>query len=510
MFILLALAGMRIWPHQKTASFILLILGIIALGTYVILNLSLLTKSFKRKSFIYSSNLFLVIILVLAILVIVNYFFDRHHYRFDFTESKLHSLSDQSIQVLINIKEDVLVKSFFTNGNFNRATLDNLIRIYKYHSKKIKHEFIDPDKNPGMVKRYEITEDGTTIFERGDKDYRITTVSEEDITNAIIQVTRLDKKIIYFLEGHGESSIEVTEESGYSSAKDELAKLGYDVRNLPLALADTFPEDVACLVIPGPEKDLLPNEVDTIRDYIQNGGRVLVMIDPENSPGMAPFLEEFGILLQEDLIIDTVSRLLGGDYFMPVVNEYEIHSITDRFRYATFFPYARSVEIAEQMPEGISAESLARSSSNSWSERQLDVTEVTFDEEKDKAGPVSLAVAVRVENKAMKEEMREAEDTSSEEKDDPKPEGRIVVYGDSDFVSNNYYYLSGNGNLFLNTINWLTEEEDLISIQAKTSKPRTIQLTPTQGRLLFFVSVLILPLFVIITGIVVWIRRRSL
>jgi ABC-type uncharacterized transport system involved in gliding motility auxiliary subunit len=521
--IFLALVSFRIWPYRKIAPAILFALGIFSLITYIVMNLALLKQGFKRKSFIYSSNLLLVIVLVLGILVVVNYLLAKQHYRMDFTESKLHSLSDQSVSVLKGLKNEVRIKLFFREGNFGRSTMENLMEIYAYHSNKIKYEFIDPDKNPGLVKRYEITEDGTAIFESGDKESRITSTSEEDITNAIIKISRERKKVIYFLEGHGESSIEESGDNGYSIVKDELEKLAYEVKKLSLALSDNFPDELSLLVIPGPQKDLLPNELETIRNFIQEGGRVFFMTDPETAPGLTPFLEEFGVKLERDLIVDTVSRLLGGDYFMPVVNEYESHEITDKFRYATFFPYARSVDALEEKPEGVTVEVIAKTSPNSWSERQLEQQEVTFDKEKDQSGPVSLAVVATIqsreeekveskqegETKEIPEEASEKKEESPED-DSSKQEGRIAVFGDSDFVTNRYYYLSGNGNFFLNTVNWLTEEKDLISIQPKTSSPRTIQLTPSQGRLLFFVSLIILPLAVLITGVSVWIRRRSL
>ncbi len=520
--IFLALISLRIWPYKKAAPLILGLLGIIFLGIYIYLNLSLLKQSFKRKSFLYSSNLLLIIVLVLGILVMVNYFFANHHYRFDFTQAKLHSLSDQSVQVLKNLKNDLKITCFFREDNFNRSSMEHLMEIYAYHSKKIKYEFIDPDKNPGMVKRYDISEDGTTIFESGGKESRITSTSEEDITNAIIKVSREKKKVIYFLEGHGEKSIDETGERGYSLSKNELEKLSYEVKKLTLALSEKFPEDCSLLVIPGPEKDLLPNELETLKNYLSKGGRVFFMIDPESVPGLVPFLKNYGIQLENDLVVDTVSRLIGGDYFMPVVSEYEAHAITRKFRYATFFPYARSVEKTEKKPEGVSVDILAKSSPNSWAERQLDMREVSFDKEKDKAGPISLAAVATIKPKKEEEKTQDQEEKKEETekkgegeekvegKSEPEKEGRLAVFGDSDFASNTYYNLSGNGNLFLNTVNWLTEEADLISIQPKTSSPRTIQLSPSQGRMIFFVSIIILPLVVLITGISIWIRRRSL
>jgi ABC-type uncharacterized transport system involved in gliding motility auxiliary subunit len=529
----------RIWPYKKMFPYILFTLGIVSLLVYITLNLSLLKQGLKRKSFLYSSNLFMIVILVIGILVLINYIFSRYHHRFDFTEAKVHSLSDQSVSVLKNLENEIRIKSFFLEGNYQRNTLQYLMDNYTYHTSKIKHEFIDPDKNPGLVKRYEVTEDGTTIFESGDKESRITSTSEEDITNAIIKISREKKKTIYFLEGHGEGSIENLEDDGYSHAKAELEKLAYDVKKLSLALPDTFPHDVDLLIIPGPEKDLFPDEIETIRNYLHKGGRVFFMVDPQTAPGLSEFLAEFGIQLEDDVIVDTVSRLMGGDYFMPLVSEYEYHAITSKFRYATFFPFARSVDTTEEKPEGISTTVLARTSQNSWSERQLEEQQVTFDEEKDKAGPISLAVVATIEYKEDEAEEKEveAEDAAGEEEDKetkaeaeeeeleeetetesvseaeeekPKSEGRLAVFGDSEFVSNRYYYTSGNGNLFLNTAAWLTEEADLISIQPKTASPKTIQLTPSQGRMIFFVSLIILPLAVLVTGITIWARRRSL
>ena len=467
-----------------------------------------------------------IVVLVLAILVLINYFFSRHHHRFDFTEAKLHSLSDQSIKVLQNLKDEVSALCFFREGNISQAKMENLLKIYNYHSKKIKYEFIDPDKNPGMVKRYDVTQDGTAIFESGDKESRITSSDEEDITNAIIKISREKKKVLYFLEGHGEASIEESEERGYALAKEELEKLAYEVKKLVLVLSDTFPQDCALLVIPGAKKDLLPNELEAIRNYISDGGRVFLMVDPETVPGLKSFLSEYGIQLEDDLIVDTVSRLMGGDYFMPIVSEYEYHEITNKFRYATFFPFARSVTVAEEKPEGISADILAKTSPNSWSERQLKETQVAFNKDKDKEGPISIAAVVTVEPKEEEKQEPKEEKEAEEEKDKKeteakeekqtedaekiKQEGRLAVFGDSDFATNRYFNFSGNGNFFLNTVNWLTEEADLISIQPKTSSPRTIHMTATQGRMLFFVSLIILPLVVLVTGISVWMRRRSL
>lgn len=508
--LLATLAGWIVWPHKKTALLAVGALGLLALAAHVALNLDSLKKGFRRKSFLYSGNLLLVILLVLGILGLANYFLSKHNYRVDFTAAKLHSLSDQSVTVLKNLKTDISFKSFFREGNYGRGAMEQLLKIYAYHSPRITFEFIDPDKNPGLVKRYDVTQDGTTIIEAGDKESRITSTSEEDVTNALIKATREKKKVIYFLEGHGQDTLEDSGDNGFSTVKAELEKLGYEVKKQTLALADGFPSDCALLVVPGPRKDLLPNEEETILSYLEDGGRVLFMIDPETAPGMTPFLARLGFKLEDDIVVDTVSRLLGGDYFIPVVSQYESHAITDRFSYATFYPLARSVEVAETKPEGATVTALAATSPNSWAERQLDQKEVRYDPGKDRQGPVNLAAVAEVKAKPGLLTGRAPEGGGAPPPETPEKEARIAVIGDSDFVKNRYYFMSGNGNFFLNVANWLTEEADLISIQPRTQVPRTIQLSPSQGRLLFLASVVILPLAVLLIGLSVWLRRRSL
>jgi ABC-type uncharacterized transport system involved in gliding motility auxiliary subunit len=512
------LVGWIVWPQKTSLALVVLALGLIALAAYIVLNRAALKQRFQRKSLLYSGNLVLVVVLVLAILGLANYFLSKHNYRADFTAAKLHSLSDQSVTVLKALKADVAIKSFFREGGAGRAAMENLLKIYAYHSARISYEFIDPDKNPGLVKRYGITQDGTTVIEAGDKEGRITTTTEEDLTNALIKATRAQKKVLYFLEGHGEESVEESGDNGFSTAKAELEKLGYEVKKQSLALADRFPKDCALLVIPGPLKDLLPNEYETLRTYLTDGGRCLFLVDPETATTLPAFLSGYGFKLENDLVIDTVSRLLGGDYYMPVVTEYEPHAITAKFSYATFFPYARSVETSDTKPEGATLTELAKTSPNSWSERELDQKEVKFNAAKDRQGPIGLAAVESFKTKPAAAALAPAAAKPGEpapaitpaKTEAAEKEARIAVIGDSDFVKNRYYGLSGNGNFFLNVANWLTEESDLIAIQPKTQTPRTIQLTPSQGRLLFLVSIVILPLAVLLLGISVWVRRRSL
>ncbi len=501
--LLLALVALKVWPQSGLLAVILTVLGAAGLAGYFVLHAGDLKQGLKRRSLLYSSNLALIIVLTLAILGLVNVLGSRWHKRFDFTQAKLHSLSDQSITVAKALKQDVQVKAFFREGNYGRARLEDLLKIYAYHSPRLKAEFIDPDKNPGLVKRYQITQDGTTVFESGAKDTRITETTEEAVTNAVIKVTRAKTKTILFLEGHGEKSIEATDENGISFAKDELGKLGYEVKKQTLALAGSLTADCALLVVPGPQKDLAPAELEAVADYLKKGGRVLLLADPQAAPGLAGFLAPFGVKLENDIVFDRPS-LLGGDYLMPVMSALTEHAITRAFRYATVYPLARSVDVIEPKPEGVASSLvLGRTSDDAYAKKgftlkpKMTVKEIAFDAKADKKGPIPLAALA-----ALK--------TGTGADGQAGPEGRLVVFGDSDFAGNRYFDAYGNGNLFLNAANWLTEEADLIAIQPKTQSPRTIQLTPGQGRTIFWFSVILLPLLVLAFGLSTWLRRKAL
>ncbi len=227
---------------------------------------------------------------------------------------------------------------------------------------------------------------------------------------------------------------------------------------------------------------------------MKDGGRLLLLIDPLAAPSFVDFMRRYGIKIGDDFIVsvDPSARLMGGDPSWAVVSRYGYHKITDKFNYASFFPFARTVDRIEPVPKNVSTETIASTSPYSFATNQFDAKEIRFDPERDRRGPLSVAAV-----STFKEEGKDRE-------------SRIVVFGDSDFASNQFLDLSGNSNLFLNSVNWLEEEEDLISIAPKTTNPRTISLTLSQGRMIFFTTIILLPGIFVLGGVLVYFRRRSL
>jgi ABC-type uncharacterized transport system involved in gliding motility auxiliary subunit len=462
-------------------------------------------ERFFGRNLRFGTNLAIAAIAVLGIITLVEAISLRHSHRFDMTANKRYSLSPQSQQLMAELPQAVKATAFYQDAQTGRESAKDLLDQYAYYGKQFTYEFIDPDRNPGLAKRYGITSYGTIVLESGEKEEKVLVADEENLTNALLKVIREGKKVVYFLEGHGERSINNTEREGYSEAKRAIESQNYVVNPLSLLTEGKLPDDASILIIAGPRKDLLEGELSEITRFIQGGGKVMFLVDPEGPPALPPYLANYGIQVMEGVVVDPVSRLFGMDYLTPVVASYEQHPITKNFEVASFFPLALSVKTTDKMPERVSSQILARTSPNSWLERGQEERQgiargegrLAYNEGVDEKGPVSvIAVAT----------MTPRRDGATDK--EPK-NARIVVFGDADFASNNYLNLSGNRDLFLNTVSWLAEEENLIAIRPKEGGSFFAPVTATQERLIFWLSMIVLPAVVVGLGVATYIWRRQ-
>jgi ABC-type uncharacterized transport system involved in gliding motility auxiliary subunit len=478
------------------AGLALLLLGSAGLAFYFIGHISRFRTKNSRLNFIFASNLAVVVLLIAAIVGAVNYLGVKLHKRFDFTAGKAHSLSAQSVQVVRNLKKDLEIKAFFGKDNGKLEQLQALLEIYRFHSGRVRATVIDPYLKPELVKQYEIKTDGTMVFAYDGKSTRSEEVSEEAITNAIINVTRQGEKTVYFLLGHGEPAIGDSGETGYSEAKAGLEKLSFKVKELVLFQEAAVPRDAAAVIVAGPSKPLFEKELFLLSDYLEKGqGRLLLLLDPNEGAELKPLLGKYGLALEDNIVVevDPLSQFMGGSYFMPVVAKYPEHAITKGFGYATLFPLARGLARVTPPPAGARVDFLAATSPNSWGETRYEEevkTEKITRNPEDKGGPIDIAAAC--------------------EGGSGKAKSRLVVCGDSDFAGNKYYSFQANGNFFNNAVSWLAEEKDLIAIAPKVTAPRTVSLSQGAGRLVFFYTLVILPLLVFAAGIGIWLYRRKL
>ena len=340
---------------------------------------------------------------------------------------------------------------------------------------------------------------GTLVLSYGDRrekiEKRYEEVQEQDLTNAIIKLGRSETKKVYFVQGHGEKDPSDTGQSGYSQARKALEQ-GYQVAPLNLATEGRVPADAGVLVIAGARTAPFDQEMQFVADFLQTGGGVLLMTDPVPAPSYALFLEPWGIQVDDNVVLDVsgAGRLMGAGPSIPLVVEYEDHPITERFNAMTFFPLTRSVRPAEETPEGVTVAPLFQSNPNSWGETDMNKPEATFDPE-DLQGPLPLAVAATRELRAGTDDAAELT-------------ARLVVVGTSNFAIDAYFANQGNGNLFLNMVSWLAQDEDLISIRPKQAEDRRILLSQSQLSAVRLVSMFLIPGAALVAGVLVYLNRR--
>ncbi len=405
------LLGWIVWPQKKTFALAVLGLGLVALVAYIVLNRTALSRTFQRKSLLYSGNLALVVVLVLAILGLANYFLARHN-----CPGGLHR--GQAPQPVRPVRHRAqgpqdgrLVQGLLPRrATAGRAAMESLLKLYAYHSPRVKYEFIDPDKNPGLVKRYDVTQDGTTVIEAGDKESRVTTTSEEDVTNALIKATRAQKKVLYFLEGHGEGSVDESGDNGYLDGQGRARKArlrGQEADAWPWPTAS--PRTAPCSSSPAPRKTSCRTNTRRSGPTSRPAAASCSWSIPETPTLLPLFLADYGFKLENDIVVDTVSRLLGGDYFMPVVT---------RVRAPRHHGQVLLRDVLPLCPLGRGRRDQARGGDRRppWPRRaptpgpsgELDQKEVKFTTDKDKQGPISLAVGRVVQDQARPPRRRPA------------------------------------------------------------------------------------------------------
>jgi ABC-type uncharacterized transport system involved in gliding motility auxiliary subunit len=503
--ILLLFAGIAYFITRILSGYVLAhaVVGLLAIILYLASAKGSLSTFLGERSTKYGASAALYTVLFFAILVAVNYLSSRHHHRFDLTEAGVYGLSPQSTGILQRLDKPLEIYAFVEAGV--DPQLRELLDSYRYASDKVTYHIVDPDRQPDIVERYKITAVPAIHLQYGDQTNVVNKIAEEDLTNGIIKVSRAERKTVYFLEGHGEPSIDdLQDPRGYGQVKSALDNESYNVKKLVLTEGAALPEDVNLLIVGGAERSLLPHEIRAIDSYLKKGGHALFLLQPRVTPELVTYLKEWGIRVGEDVIVDEQLQLLKGRTFTltPFVTTYGTHPITEELRRRggaalTTYGVSRSVEPEADGKKGVTPVSLAQTGPNSWAETDLEgifQKQTARLDEQDRKGPVSLAVAVTAN---LKEIGNEQDGTA-----------RLVVFGNAVFANNQFIGQYFNRDLLLNAMSWLVGEEGLISVRARTLRASRVQFTAEQGTLIFYLSVLILPELLLIAGLAVWWQRR--
>lgn len=467
-----------------------------------------------KRSTKYAFNTAIMSVVFIVIIGLIAGMSVKYKLRIDLTQDSRYTLSAHTVKILKSLKEDVEAIAFYRSDERTRQAMSDLLNEYSYHSPKFNFRFVDPDRDPIETAMYGITSYRTTVLKYGDKQEIVGTESENKLTNSLLKLISKDVKVFYFVTGHGEKSIENKEDNGYSYVKEAIERENHQARELLLINAEKVPDDAAVLVVSGPETDYLQAELDKITAFVQKGGRALFMVDPSGGLStLTSYLSGFGFELTNDLIFDKMSQASGSNIAIPVVVQYDKnHPVTREFEQFTFFPFARSVHIKEEPAKG--SFDIAKTSDKTWTVtsdlKKLTKEDEEFDDTKHKRGPISVVAVTAVEvNLGDKKAgvSKVADNTGNDGQDSMKTWGKILVVGDSDFTSNKFMK-AGNKDFLLNMLNWLAEEHVLISVRRKEPGMTPLMLTAAQGKIVFWLSVVIVPSLLLVTGLGVTARRR--
>jgi ABC-type uncharacterized transport system involved in gliding motility auxiliary subunit len=469
---------------------------------------------------------------MVGILVALAYLSTRFTQRWDMSEMKEHSLSPQAVEILQRIDKPVHVTFFY--DPVLRDTVDLYEQIAR-HNKLITLDFYDPFLNPAQARLMKVQFAGTSVLRSEDRERRLDKQSETDIINALLRISRGATQLLCFLEGHNEpdpfsleshdhmegtaghkhglgDKVVVHEQHGMAKARDALESMNYVVQNVSLLKGGSTLDACSLLIVAGPKIALLPSEIAAIRTYIADGHNALFMLDPAVQSGLEALLREYGVVLDDNMIIDEASHFLT-DVSAPAVTVYNDHQITRQLP-LTFFPGVRSLSPLKERPPGVSAYPLIESSPKSYGETTFERAE--FTEGQDLAGPLTLMVLINLRPETVNKAKELAaqlrgevlpDNTASAASAHIKP-ARIVVAGDADFATNSFFHVLGNGNLFLNTVNSLAAQADLIGLEPRTFDLPRVNVTNQQMKSMLFLSVALIPALLALIGTAVWWRQR--
>lgn len=438
------------------------------------------------RSLRYGANASAMTLLFLVIMVFANILAVRYHRRFDLTQQKQFSISQQTTQILQKLTQPIEIIGFYNGQDaVMQANLESRLKEYRAVSSQISYRFVDPDRDPVTASAENITTYGTVVFKSGGRSQRINAIEEKDITGAILKVSAATKTKVLFVTGHGEREIETTDPNGLGDIKQQLEADNFEVETINLLVKSTIPVENTVVVLADPLDPLQAAEEQSLTTYLDNGGRLVIMSNPLSAAPLSEAMKSWNLTWQNDIILDQQSQV--GNPVAPAVIEYPFSDITKDLKgQASVFNSVRSIkEIADFPAEGYSVETLLQSSDQSVGATKFDSGQVET-QESDEPGPLSFGYAIETPKKA-----------------------RIVVVGDVDFATNGFLKVSqANAPLFRNMVAWAAAQEELISVPSPEPVDRQVFLTESQANIIFYSCVAGLPLLFLVSGVAVWWRRR--
>jgi ABC-type uncharacterized transport system involved in gliding motility auxiliary subunit len=553
-----------------TIPLLLTIIGLVICSLWLVVQ-SQQSKWWQQRSTQSGTNALIATLSVLLILGLINFLGIRYHLRLDLTDTQLFTLSPQSRELVSNLPQTMKVWLFTKEQNSqDRELLNN----YHRQNNKFKFEYVDPQLKPGIAEKFGAKDYGEVYLEFENKRKLVQIISENErlseikLTNRLQQITSLTTAKVYFLQGHGEHPL-TANKGAISQAIKALTDKNFTTSVLNLAEQPQVPDDAAVIVVAGPKKELLIGEVTALQAYLNRGGNLLLMINPNTNPKIDPILKDWGVRLDNRLVIDTSGESMQLGPAAILVTEYGQHPITKDFaNNISVYPLTRPLEI-DPVP-GIESMALLKTKPypKSWAETDQKSEKLEFNEGQDLKGPLTLGVALTRKlstlnspsptpsnspsptstnspsptpsNSPIPTSTNSPTPTPSNSptptptnspipttansptptpSNSPSPtptnlpttakESRLVVFGNSNFAVDGLFEQQLNGDVFLNSVSWLSQQdEQLLSIRPKEPKNRRIVISTLQANLLTIGAIFILPLIGLVAGFIIWWKRR--
>ncbi len=450
------------------------------------------------------------VLLFLVTIGLLAWLSQRYEVEYDWTATGRNTLSDTSIAVLQRIPGPVDIVAFARESQSSavRRNIRELIKRYQKHKPDIKLRFIDPDTQPDKVRDLDITIDGEMIIDYQGRSEHVTVLKEETITNTLQRLLRSSEKHILYVDGHGERAPHGQANFDYQMFSDQLADKGIKSSRINLVEQTVIPEDTAVLVIASTRIDYLDGEVAIIRDYVKKGGNLLWLQEPgDELYNLDSLAADLHIRFVPGVIVDPTTQLLGlDDPTFALIARYGNHPITRDFSFMTLFPRATAVEFTGKEDDngGWQAEPFLITVERSWSETGPLQGVIEYQPDSDTLGPLDLGLAL-----SRTVSGHNGETDQEKPADTPQKKQRIIILGDGDFLSNTYLGNQGNQNMGYNIINWLSHDDNFISIPEMKAIDVELNLSESRWAWLGMFFLVGIPLALLASGIIIWLKRRK-
>jgi ABC-type uncharacterized transport system involved in gliding motility auxiliary subunit len=430
------------------------------------------------------------VVLLIALAALIAFFAREYRGEYDLTQNSRNTLTQQTRDVLAKFSAPIKVTVYATRQDARgdaRKQVQDFLAPYQRAKPNLAVTVVDPREEPKLAQAAGIRVNGESVIEYNQKSEHLTEYNEQSFINALMRLARSNERLVMTLEGHGERRLSGTANHDLGEFGKQLAIKGFKTNSLNLAVAQEVPANASMLMIANPQVDLQPAEVQKIKLYVQKGGNLLWLIDPEPLRGLQPVAEALGLTLGPGTVVDPDATRFNASPTMAIAASYGRHAITDNFRLNTVFPFARQIGVTEGGDWRVTR--LIDVAPRGWVETgKLDGT-IAFDKARDVPGPVTIAAAL--------------------ERNINERTQRVVVVGNGHFASNQFLGNGGNLDLGVNMINWLAGDDALITLQPRPSVDSSLELGRGAQYVILFGFLIVLPLAFMGTGVLIWWRRRK-